>query len=513
METPRSPFPGDNDGAATSGGTPDGAGYPPKFAKEGLTFDDVLLLPAESNVLPNEVSTATRITPKIELSIPIVSAAMDTVTEAPLAIAMARQGGIGIVHRNLSVEDQVTEVDRVKRSQSGMITDPVTLPPDAPVRAALDLMARYKISGIPITDGAGKLVGILTNRDLRFVEDHDQPIERVMKAAPLVTAPLGTTLEQAKDILWQYRIEKLPIVDDAGMLRGLITVKDIKKQTEYPQATQDEKGRLRVGAAVGVGPDAVERAEALVAAGVDLLVVDTSHGHSQGVLDVVKTIKGSFDIEVIGGNIVTAEALDAMVAAGADGVKVGVGPGSICTTRVVAGVGVPQLTAIYDCAVAAKHHGVTLIADGGIQLSGDIPKALAAGADVVMLGSLLAGVDESPGEVVLHQGERFKEYRGMGSMGAMKARSFSKDRYFQGDVVDTDKLVPEGIEGRVAYKGPLGNVLYQLVGGLRQAMGYCGTGTVPELKERGRFVRITNAGLRESHPHDITITKEAPNYW
>ena len=513
MATPPSPFTGDPEGAAPSGEVPGSDGFPPKFAKEGLTFDDVLLLPAESNVLPNEVSTGTRLTPKIQLAIPIISAAMDTVTEASLAIVMARLGGIGIIHRNLSVEDQVSEVDRVKRSQSGMITDPVTLPPDAPVRAALDLMARFKISGIPITDAGGKLVGILTNRDLRFVEDHDQLIERVMKAPPLFTAPVGTTLEQAKDILWQHRVEKLPIVDEAGLLRGLITVKDIKKQTDFPQATQDEKGRLRVGAAVGVGPDAVERAEALVAAGVDLLVVDTSHGHSQGVLDVVKTIKGGFDIEVIGGNIVTADAVDAMVAAGVDGVKVGVGPGSICTTRVVAGVGVPQVTAIYDCAVAAQRHGVTLIADGGIQLSGDIPKALAAGADVVMLGSLLAGVDESPGEVVLHQGERFKEYRGMGSMGAMKARSYSKDRYFQGDVVDTDKLVPEGIEGRVAYKGPLTNVLFQLVGGLRQAMGYCGTGTIAELQERGRFVRITGAGLRESHPHDITITKEAPNYW
>jgi IMP dehydrogenase len=506
METPSDAFPGGEEAFSPSG-------HPPKFAKEGLTFDDVLLLPAESNVLPGEVSTAARLTPKITLSIPIVSAAMDTVTEAPLAIAMARLGGIGVMHRNLSVEDQVLEVDRVKRSQSGMITDPVTLPPDAPVNAALGLMARYKISGVPIVDAGGKLVGILTNRDLRFVEDHDQPIERVMKRAPLVTAPLGTTLEQAKDILWQHRIEKLPIVDDAGALRGLITVKDIKKQTEYPAATQDERGRLRVAAAVGVGPDAIERAEALVATGVDLLVVDTAHGHSQGVLDIVKQIKGSLDIEVIGGNIVSGEAVDAMVAAGADGVKVGVGPGSICTTRVVAGVGVPQLTAIHDCAVAAKRHGVTLVADGGIQLSGDIPKALAAGADVVMLGSLLAGVDESPGEVVLHQGERFKEYRGMGSLGAMKSRSYSKDRYFQGDVVDAEKLVPEGIEGRVAYKGPLANVLYQLVGGLRQAMGYCGTGSIEELKERGRFVRITGAGLRESHPHDITITKEAPNYW
>jgi IMP dehydrogenase len=515
MATPPSPFTGDPEGAAASGGAPGGdrEGFPPKFAKEGLTFDDVLLVPAESNVLPSEVSTRTHLTPKIELDIPIISAAMDTVTEAQLAIAMARHGGIGIIHRNLSIQDQVSEVDRVKRSQSGMITDPVTLPPDAPVSAALELMARFKISGVPIVDGNRTLVGILTNRDLRFVEDHGQPIENVMKRAPLVTAGVGTTLEQAKDILWQHRIEKLPIVDEAGQLHGLITVKDIKKQTEYPHATQDDQGRLRVGAAVGVGPDALERAEALVAVGVDLLVVDTAHGHSRGVLDVVKAVKGAFDIEVIGGNIVTGEAVDAMVAAGADGVKAGVGAGAICTTRVVAGVGVPQLTAIYDCAVAAKRHGVTMIADGGVQLSGDIPKALAAGADVVMLGGLLAGVDESPGEVVFHQGERYKEYRGMGSMGAMKARSFSKDRYFQGDVVDTDKLVPEGIEGRVAYKGPLSNVVYQLVGGLRASMGYCGTATIPELQERGQFVRITGAGLRESHPHDITITKEAPNYW
>jgi len=508
MATSPSPFPGDE--GAVSGADP---GFPPKFAKQGITFDDVLLLPAESSVLPHEVSTVAQLTPRIRLNVPIVSAAMDTVTESRLAIQMARLGGIGIIHRNLSIEDQVGEVDRVKRSQSGMITDPVTLPPDAPVTAALDLMARFKISGIPITDGNGKLVGILTNRDLRFVEDHAQPIERVMKPAPLVTATVGTTLEQAKDILWQHRIEKLPIVDEDGTLRGLITVKDIKKQTEYPLATQDEQGRLRVGAAVGVGADAMERAEALVAAGVDVLIVDTSHGHSQGVLEMVKRIKGALDIEVIGGNIATGEAVDAMVAAGADGVKAGVGPGSICTTRVVAGVGVPQLTAVYDCAVAAQRHGVTLISDGGIQLSGDIPKAIAAGADVVMLGSLLAGVDESPGEVVLHQGERYKEYRGMGSLGAMKARSYSKDRYFQGDVTDAEKLVPEGIEGRVAYKGPLANVLYQLVGGLRQAMGYCGTATIEELKQRGRFVRISAAGLRESHPHDITITKEAPNYW
>jgi IMP dehydrogenase len=501
METPPSAFPGD-----------EGAGYPPKFAKEGLTFDDVLLLPAESNVLPGEVSTAARLTPQITLSIPIVSAAMDTVTEAPLAIAMARLGGIGVMHRNLSVEDQVLEVDRVKRSQSGMITDPVTLPPDAPVNAALTLMARYKISGVPIVDGSGKLVGILTNRDLRFVEDHDQPIERVMKRAPLVTAPLGTTLEQAKDILWQHRIEKLPIVDDDGFLKGLITVKDIKKQTEHPFATKDDQGRLRVAAAVGVGPDALKRAERLVDAGVDLLVVDTAHGHSLAVLDVVKQVKGAFDVEVIAGNVATGQAVDALVGAGADAVKTGIGPGSICTTRVVAGVGVPQVTAIYDCAVAAARHGVTVVADGGIQYSGDIAKAIATGADTVMLGGLLAGVDESPGEVVLHQGERFKEYRGMGSMGAMKARSFSKDRYFQGDVIDTDKLVPEGIEARVAYKGPLSGVLYQLVGGLRAAMGYTGAATIADLQHNSRFIRITGAGLRESHPHDVTITKEAPNY-
>jgi IMP dehydrogenase len=503
METPRSPFPGPLSNSD---------GFPAKFAKEGLTFDDVLLVPAESANIPAEVDTSSLLTPRIELAVPIVSAAMDTVTEAALAISMARHGGIGIVHRNLSIADQVGEVDRVKRSQSGMIVDPVTLPADAPVTAALDLMARYKISGVPITDGGGKLVGLLTNRDLRFVEVVDQPIANVMRKPPLVTAPLGTTLEQAKEILWQHRIEKLPIVDDDGTLRGLITVKDIKKQTEFPFATHDDRGRLRVGAAIGVGNDAMDRAEALVAAGVDVLVVDTAHGHSLGVLDMVKQVKGAWDIDVIGGNIATGEAAEALIAAGADAVKVGVGPGSICTTRVVAGVGVPQLTAVYDAAQAAARHGATVISDGGIQLSGDLPKAIGAGAHCVMLGSLLAGVDESPGEVVLHQGERYKEYRGMGSMGAMKTRSFSKDRYFQGDVVEADKLVPEGIEGRVAYKGPVSNVLYQLIGGLRAAMGYCGTPTVAELRERGRFVRITGAGLRESHPHDVTITKEAPNY-
>jgi IMP dehydrogenase len=486
--------------------------YPPKFAKEGLTFDDVLLVPGESSVLPAEVSTATRLTPGIELAIPIVSAAMDTVTEARLAIAIARAGGIGIVHRNLAIDEQVGEVDKVKRSQSGMIVDPVTLSPDSLVTDALAVMERYHISGVPITDADGRLVGLLTNRDLRFIDQVHQPIANVMRQPPLITAPLGTTLEGAKDILWQHRIEKLPIVDGDGFLRGLITVKDIKKQTDHPHATKDEKGRLRVGAAVGVGPDALERAERLVDAGVDVLVVDTAHGHSLSVLDVVKQIKGAFEVEVIAGNVATAEAVDALAGVGADAVKLGVGPGSICTTRVVAGVGVPQLTAICDGAEAAARHGVTLVADGGIQFSGDIAKAIAAGAHSVMLGSLLAGVDESPGEVVLHQGERYKEYRGMGSMGAMKSRSFSKDRYFQGEIVDTDKLVPEGIEGRVAYKGPVGNVIYQLIGGLRAAMGYVGAATVADMQAHARFVRITNAGLRESHPHDITITKEAPNY-
>jgi IMP dehydrogenase len=503
MEASPTPFPGPSDEPL----------YPAKFAKAGLTFDDVLLIPAESSVLPTQVDTRTRLLDGIDLAIPVLSAAMDSVTEARLAIALARAGGLGVIHRNLSIEDQVAEVDRVKRSQSGMIVDPVTLPPQALVRDALELMARYHISGVPITEGEGRLVGLLTNRDLRFVDDHDQAIERVMRQPPLVTAPLGTTLEQAKDVLWQHRIEKLPIVDDNGIIRGLITVKDIKKRTEYPQATQDDRGRLRCAAAVGVGPDALDRAEALVAAGVDVIVVDTAHGHHRNVLDVVKEVKGRLGVPVIAGNIATAEAVDALVGVGADGVKVGIGPGSICTTRVVAGVGVPQLTAIYDCAVAASRFGATVIADGGVQQSGDIPKALAAGANVVMLGSLLAGVDESPGEVVFHQGERYKEYRGMGSLGAMKTRSFSKDRYFQGDIDEAEKLVPEGIEGRVAYKGPVSNVLHQLVGGLRAAMGYCGTPTVDDLRRHARFVRITSAGLRESHPHDITITQEPPNYW
>jgi IMP dehydrogenase len=482
-----------------------------KFAKEGLTFDDVLLVPAESHVLPNDVSVRTKLTRSIELSIPIVSAAMDTVTEARLAIALAREGGIGIVHRNLSIEDQVAEVDKVKRSEAGMIVEPVTLPPDALVRDALALMAHYKVSGVPITDERGVLVGILTNRDLRFEIDIEQTVSALMTSRDLVTAPVGTTLHEAEAILGRNKIEKLPVVDENGVLRGLITVKDIQKKIQYPDATKDERGRLRVGAAVGVGPDAVERAQALVDAGVDVLVVDTAHGHSAGVLEMVARIKGSVPVDVIAGNVATAEGTQALVDAGVDGVKTGIGPGSICTTRVVAGVGVPQVTAIYDCAEVAAAAGVPLIGDGGMTTSGDIAKAIAAGGDTVMLGSLLAGTDESPGEVILVQGERFKEYRGMGSLGAMRARSFSKDRYFQGDVEDVDKLIPEGIEGRIGYKGPLSPIVYQLVGGLRQAMGYCGAAAIDDMK-KARFVRITGAGLRESHPHDVTITKEAPNY-
>ena len=479
-----------------------------KFAKEGLTFDDVLLVPAESSVLPNDVSTRTRLTRTIELAIPIVSAAMDTVTEARLAIALAREGGIGIVHRNLSIEDQVAEVDKVKRSEAGMIVEPVTLPPDALVQDALALMAHYKVSGVPITDTEGVLVGILTNRDLRFETDTQQPVSALMTSRNLVTAPVGTTLAEAEAILHRNKIEKLPVVDADGRLRGLITVKDIQKKILYPDATKDDRGRLRVGAAVGVGPDAVERAQALFAAGVDVLIVDTAHGHSTVVLEMVTRIKSSVDIDVIAGNVSTPEGGEALVAAGADGVKVGQGPGAACTTRVVAGVGVPQVTAVYDVAQVVD---VPVIADGGITSSGDIAKAIAAGADTIMAGSMLAGTDEAPGEVIVNQGERYKEYRGMGSIGAMRARSFSKDRYFQGDVEDVEKLVPEGIEGRVPYKGAVAPVLHQLIGGLRQSMGYCGAATIDEMKS-ARFVRITGAGLRESHPHDMTITKEAPNY-
>jgi IMP dehydrogenase len=482
-----------------------------KFAKEGLTFDDVLLVPAESAVLPNDAVTASRLTRTIVLEIPVVSAAMDTVTEARMAIALARLGGIGVLHRNLSIADQVAEVDKVKRSEAGMIVEPVTLSPDALVGDALELMARYRVSGIPITDVDGTLVGILTNRDLRFGVPSTMRVAEAMTHEGLVTAPVGTTLEEAEAILGRHRIEKLPIVDVEGRLKGLITVKDIAKREAYPLATKDGRGRLRVAAAVGVGTDALERAAALVDAEVDALVVDTAHGHSRGVLDVVRALKDAHDVQVVAGNISTAEAAEALIEAGADALKLGQGPGSICTTRVVAGVGVPQVTAIHDCAQVAADEGVPLIADGGITSSGDVAKAIAAGADTVMLGSLLAGTDESPGAVLVVQGERFKEYRGMGSLGAMKARSFSKDRYFQGDVEDVDELVPEGIEGRVAYKGPLTPIVHQIVGGLRQAMGYCGAPTVEDLKHAS-FVRITGAGLRESHPHDVTITKDAPNY-
>jgi IMP dehydrogenase len=483
-----------------------------KFVGLGLTFDDVLLVPARSEVLPATVDTSTRVTRSITLAIPLLSAAMDTVTEARLAIALAREGGIGVVHRNLSIEDQVSEVDKVKRSESGMIVEPVTLPADALVREALAVMERYHISGVPITDAEGHLVGILTNRDLRFVDNVDQPVSAVMTSENLITAPTGTTLEEAQSILHRHRVEKLPVVDEQGFLTGLITVKDIQKKIQFPNATKDAQGRLRVAAAVGVGSDAEERAAALVAAGVDLLVVDTAHGHSSSVLEMVHRIKRTHAVDVMAGNIATGAAAEALIAAGADAVKVGVGPGSICTTRVVAGVGVPQITAVLDCARAAAPHDIPVIADGGLQYSGDIAKAIAAGADAVMLGSLLAGVDESPGEVVLYQGERFKEYRGMGSIGAMKARSYSKDRYFQEGVGNIQKLVPEGIEGRVAYKGPLSNLVYQLTGGLRSAMGYVGASNILTMKRETRFMRITAAGLRESHPHDVVITREAPNY-
>jgi IMP dehydrogenase len=482
-----------------------------KFGREGLTFDDVLLVPAESQVLPNEVSTATRLTRGITIQIPIVSAAMDTVTEARLAIALAREGGMGILHRNLSIDAQMAEVDKVKRSESGMIVEPLTLPREAVVSDALELMATYHISGVPITDETGLLVGILTNRDLRFAPDASQPVSALMTSRDLVTAPVGTTLAEAEAILHRHKIEKLPVVDSDGRLKGLITVKDIQKRIEFPNATKDEQGRLRVGAAVGVGPDAWERAGALVDAGVDVLVVDTAHGHSSSVSEMVRRITSELDVEVVAGNVATAEGTEALIEAGADAVKIGVGPGASCTTRVVAGVGVPQVTAIYEAAQAAAQHGVPIIADGGLSSSGDIAKALAAGADSVMTGSILAGTDEAPGDVIFQQGERFKEYRGMGSLGAMRARGSSRDRYFQGDVEDVEKLVPEGIEGRVPYKGPVTAILHQLVGGLRQAMGYCGAATIEEMKD-AQFVRITAAGLRESHPHDVTMTKEAPNY-
>ena len=482
-----------------------------KFAIEGLTFDDVLLLPAASEVLPDAVDTKCRFSKNINLNIPLASAAMDTVTEARLAIAMARHGGIGVIHRNLDIEEQANEVDKVKRSESGMIVEPITLPPHATLAQAEELMGRFKISGVPITDEERKLVGILTNRDLRFETEYGRNISEVMTSDGLVTAREGTTLEEAQVVLGKHRIEKLPIVDEEYRLIGLITVKDIEKKIRYPDSAKDERGRLLVAAAVGVGAGVDDRVAALVERDVDVLVIDTAHGHSRDVIEMVAKVKANYSVEVVAGNVATGDATRALIDAGADGIKVGIGPGSICTTRVVAGVGVPQITAVYDCASAAAEFDVPVIADGGMQFSGDLAKAIAAGAECAMVGGLLAGVDESPGEVVLYQGERFKEYRGMGSIGAMKGRSFSKDRYFQ-DLRDEDLLVPEGIEGRVAYKGPISNVLHQLVGGLRQAMGYCGTKNIDEMRTKTRFVKSTASALRESHPHDIMITKEAPNY-
>jgi IMP dehydrogenase len=485
-----------------------------KFAMEGLTFDDVLIVPAASSVLPRDVSTRTRLTRTIDINIPILSAAMDTVTEGRLAIALAREGGIGIIHRNLSIEEQAQEVDKVKRSESGMITDPITLEPMMQLSEALAVMQRFHISGIPITEN-GRLVGILTNRDIRFETRLDRPIAELMTRDHLITVPVGTTLEQARDSLHRYKIEKLPVVDEHGMLKGLITMKDIQKKILYPNAAKDEYGRLRVGAAVGVGPDTDARCAALVEEGVDVLAIDTSHAHSRMVIEMVAHVKDRFgkQVQLMAGNIVTAEATEALIQAGADAIKIGIGAGSICTTRIIAGIGMPQITAIYDCARAAREYNVPVVGDGGIQYSGDIAKAIAAGADTVMLGGLLAGVDESPGELIISQGERFKDYRGMGSISAMKQRSYSKDRYFQSDTLEESRLIAEGIEARVAYKGMLGPLVHQMVGGLRQSMGYTGCVTIAEMQENTRFVRITNAGLRESHPHDVMITKEAPNYY
>ncbi|WP_077298720.1 IMP dehydrogenase [Virgibacillus pantothenticus] len=483
-----------------------------KFAKEGITFDDVLLVPAKSEVLPKDVDVSTKLTDKIKLHTPLMSAGMDTVTEASLAIAMARQGGIGIIHKNMSIEEQAEQVDRVKRSESGVITNPFFLTPEHQVYDAEHLMGKFRISGVPIVNNVEeqKLVGILTNRDLRFIQDYSIAISDVMTSEQLVTAPVGTTLEEAEKILQQYKIEKLPLVDGNGILKGLITIKDIEKVIEFPNAAKDTQGRLLAGAAVGVTGDAMKRIEKLVEAGVDVIVIDTAHGHSSGVIEQVKAVRKMYpDLDIIAGNVATAAATEALIEAGASIIKVGIGPGSICTTRVVAGVGVPQITAVYDCAKAAAAYGVPVIADGGIKYSGDIVKALAAGAHAVMLGSMFAGVTESPGETEIFQGRQYKVYRGMGSVGAMKAGS--KDRYFQEDS-EVKKLVPEGIEGRVAYKGPLADTIHQLVGGLRSGMGYCGTPTIEKLRQDAQFVRITNAGLRESHPHDVQITKEAPNY-
>lgn len=478
-----------------------------KFAAEGLTFDDVLLIPGKSDVLPRDVEVSTQLTKNIQLNIPIVSAGMDTVTEARMAIAMAREGGLGVIHKNMSIERQSNEIDKVKRSEHGIIVDPIFLSPDNILQDAHNLMEKYHISGVPVTQN-DKLVGILTNRDLRFETDLSVKIRDCMTREHLITAPVGTSLEDAKELLRKHRIEKLPLVDDSGKLKGLITIKDIEKAQKYPNSAKDSKGRLLVAAAVGVGADMMDRVEAIVAAKVDVLVVDTAHGHSKGVLEAIKTIKKKYpQVDLIAGNVATAAATRDLIEAGVDAVKVGIGPGSICTTRIIAGIGVPQVTAVYECAKAAREFNVPVIADGGIKYSGDITKAIAAGASVVMVGNLLAGTEESPGETIIYQGRSYKVYRGMGSLGAMAMGS--KDRYFQENM---DKLVPEGIEGRVPYKGTLADTVFQLIGGLRSGMGYCGVSTIHDLITKSRFIRITGAGLKESHPHDVNITKESPNY-
>lgn len=481
-----------------------------KIGREGLTFDDVLLIPGKSDVLPRDVNTSTQLTKNIRLNIPLVSAAMDTVTEARLAVALAQEGGMGVVHKNMTVEEQAGEVEKVKRSESGMIVDPVTLHPEALIEEALDIMRRYRISGVPIVDEEHRLVGILTNRDLRFEKSVDRKVKEVMTSKGLVTAPLGIQLEEAQEILQEHRIEKLPVVDGRGVLKGLVTVKDIEKKIQYPLAAKDDLGRLRVGAAVGVGGDSKERMAALIEKNVDVVVLDTAHGHSAGVLKAIEEFKSNYpDQDLIAGNIATADAARDLIVAGADAIKVGMGPGTICTTRIIAGIGVPQITAIMDCVSVARDAGVPVIADGGITQSGEITKAIAAGANAVMIGYLFAGTDESPGETVIYQGRTFKVYRGMGSLGAMQRGS--KDRYFQGEV-EAQKLVPEGIEGQVPYKGSISGFIYQLVGGLRSGMGYCGTPTIDGLRTEGRFMRATTAAVRESHAHDVSITKEAPNY-
>lgn len=481
-----------------------------KFAKEGLTFDDVLLVPRKSSVLPRETDVSTQLSKNVKLNIPIISAGMDTVTEAPLAIAIAREGGVGIIHKNMPIEQQAEEVDRVKRSESGVITNPFSLSPEHSVAEADKLMGKFRISGVPIVDEDQKLVGILTNRDLRFVHDFSIQIKEVMTHENLVTAAVGTTLAEAEVILQQHKIEKLPLVDDDNTLKGLITIKDIEKAIQYPNAAKDAQGRLLCGAAVGISKDTADRVAALVESGVDLIVVDSAHGHHINIINAVREIRNNYpELTIIAGNVATGEATRDLIEAGASIIKVGIGPGSICTTRVIAGIGVPQITAVYDCATAAREYGIPVIADGGIKYSGDITKAIAAGASAVMLGSLLAGTEESPGDSEIYQGRRYKVYRGMGSLGAMKHGS--KDRYFQ-ESSNEKKLVPEGIEGRVAYKGPLADTIHQLLGGLKAGMGYCGTSNLNQLQNDTHFVKISGAGLRESHPHDVQITKEAPNY-